>query len=140
KERGSVKRIPVEDIRHVAYKHDKVSILEFRTLASREERALAPDEKVEARRKALSEVLKSYEEIAPKLKDAPAVQRYVQYKIAQIKFHQSRDDAAQLDAAGAALKACLAAHGKAWETVPSLQMLARVQEAKGDTEAAAKTY
>src|SRR5438552_3700290 len=65
KDRGGVKLIPAVDVRHVAYKNDKVSVLEFRTLASREERALAPAEKAEARKKALTEVLKGYEEMAP---------------------------------------------------------------------------
>jgi hypothetical protein len=140
KDRGGVKLIPAGDVRHVAYKNDKVPILEFRTLATREDRALAPAEKAEARKKALGEVLKGYEEMAPKLKDVPAAQRYLQFKIAQVKFHLARDEASQLDAAAAALQAFLADHGKAWETVPSLKMLAQVQEAKGDLEAAAKTY
>jgi tetratricopeptide (TPR) repeat protein len=140
KDRGGVKLIPAVDVRHVAYKNDKVSVVEFRTLAAREDRALSPGEKAEARQKALAEVLKNYEEMVPKLKGAPAALRYVQFKIAQIKFHLSRNDTSQLDAALAALKDFLVDHDKAWETVPSLKMLALVQEAKGDREAAVRTY
>jgi tetratricopeptide (TPR) repeat protein len=140
KERGGVKLIPAVDVRHVAYKGDKVSVLDFRNLAAREDRALAPGEKAEARKKALAEVLKGYEEMAPKLKDVPAAQRYLLFKVAQVKYYMSRGEASQLDAAAAALQAFLASHDKTWEAVPSLKMLAQVREAKGDFEAAAKTY
>jgi hypothetical protein len=140
KEKGVVKLIPAVDVRHIAYKNDKVSVLEFRTLGSREDRALAPVEKAESRRKALAEVLKGYEEMAPKLKDTPAAQRYVQFKIAQAKYYLSRDDASQVEVALRALQAFLADHGKVWETVPALKMLARLQETKGDTDAAVRAY
>ncbi len=140
KDRSGSRHIPTLDIRHVAYKNDKVSVLEFRTLAAREERALAPTEKVETRRKVLTEVLKGYEEMLPKLKGVPAAQRYLQFKIVQIKFHLSRNDATQWDAAAAALKTFLGEHDKTWETVLSMQMLAQLQETKGDAVAAAKTY
>lgn len=140
KSKGAVKLIPTPDVRFVAYRSDRVPLVDFHSLAGRESRALATGEKAELRRKTLAEVLKGYEEMAPKLKDAPPAQRYVQFKIASGKYHLSRDDPAQLDAATAALAAFKTDHGKTWETVPCLMMLALALEEKGDPDAAVRAY
>jgi hypothetical protein len=140
KSKGAAKLIPTPDVRSVAYRSDRVPLVDFHSLAGRESRALAIGEKAESRRKTLAEVLKGYEEMAPKLKDAPAAQRYVQFKIAAVKFQLSRDDPAQLDAATAALGAFKTDHGKTWETVPCLMMLALALEDKGDPESAVRAY
>jgi tetratricopeptide (TPR) repeat protein len=140
KAKGEVQLIPTGDIRHVAYKNDAVSIVEFRALALREARALAPREKAETRKKALAELLKNYEEMAAKVKNVPPAHRYIRFKIAFIKFQQSRDDPSQLDAARAALEAFKTDHDPSWQTVLCLTMLARVREDQGAIESATRTY
>ncbi len=140
KEKNAVKLIPAVDVRSVGYKNDKVPLLEFRGASTKEARALMPGERADARKKGLAEALKNYEEMAPKLKDAPAANRYVQFKLALVKFHLSRDDATQLDAALASLSAFKTEHGQGWATVQCLKMLAQLQEEKGDVDAGVKAY
>jgi hypothetical protein len=68
------------------------------------------------------------------------VHRYLQYRIAQIMYLQSQDDPSQRDRAIAALLEYKKNFADGWEIVPALQMLASLQQDKGDTEGAGQTF
>ncbi|HTU90446.1 MAG TPA: hypothetical protein VMF69_10265 [Gemmataceae bacterium] len=75
-----------------------------------------------------------------KLRRITAVHRYFQYRIAQTTALLAQDDVNRRSAAFTALNDFKTAFADGWEIVPALQLLASLQEDKGDTEAASKTY
>ncbi len=140
--KGEVKSIPALQIRSVDYGEgvDAVSKVDYRNGDIKLERAQAetnPAKKADGLRAALS----AYEELDNngKLRGIASVRRYFQYRLAQTMALQARDDASRRDAALAALNEYKSRFSDGWEIVPALQLLASLQEDKGDTEAASKT-
>lgn len=74
-----------------------------------------------------------------KLSGVATIHRYFQFRIAQTLTFLAREDASQRDAALNALTQYKANFADGWEIVPALQLLASLQEDKGDTEAASQT-
>ena len=68
------------------------------------------------------------------------IHRYFQFRIAQTLYYQAREDTSRRDAAITALKEYKSSFKDGWEIVPALQLLAALQEEKGDTEAASQTF
>lgn len=135
---SGVKEIPTSQITQVAYQC-KVVALEFRQPDGQLIRALA-EKSAEERGKLLRSALAGFQDLAVKLRDEPKVYRYLQYRIALVMTAQAKDDPARRDAAIAVLKDNQKAFADGWEIVPALQLLARLQEEKGDTGAAGKAY
>lgn len=75
-----------------------------------------------------------------KLRGVAPIRRYFQFRIAQTLYYQAHEDAARRDAAINALKDYKSNFADGWEIVPALQLLASLQEDKGDTEGAGQTY
>ena len=80
-----------------------------------------------------------YAELDRKLRGDSKIHRYLQFKIAHTTALLAKD-ASSRDAAITALMEYKAAFSDGWEIVPALRMLARLQEEKGDAEAASQTY
>jgi hypothetical protein len=142
-EKGEVKVIPALHIRAVDYGEgvDAVGVLDYRAGDSKLAHAL---QEATARRKAegLESALLAYRGLDSndRLRRLASVRRYLQYRIAQTTALLAEGDLSRRDAAFTALNDYKTAFADGWEIVPALQLLASLQEEKGDTEAAGKTY
>ncbi len=140
---GQVKEIPALQIRAVDYGEgvDAVGVLDYHAGDSKLDRALL---ETTAKKKSdgLESALKAYRELDSneKLRRIASVHRYLRYRIAQTLALLAQDDASRRDAAFAALNDYKTAFADGWEIVPALQLLAVLEEEKGDTEGAGKTY
>lgn len=141
-DKDGVKNIPVLQIRAVDYGEgiDVVGKADYHSGDSKLDRALLEST---GKRKAdgLESALVAFRELAinDKLRNIPTVNRYLQYRIAQTTALLAQDDANRREAAFSALKDYKTAFAEGWEIVPALQLLASLQEDKGDTEGASKT-
>lgn len=131
--------VPALDVVEVRYKTGLASA-SYRQPFGKERQALQPGVRDAVRKKALEDALQGFQAVAPQVKDNPAAYRYIQFKIAQVLAHQAQDDPARRDAAIAALVAFNKEQPGGWETVPAYTLLARLQEDKGDVDAAGATY
>lgn len=118
-----------------------VSAVEFRSPDNKLFRALEetrPDKRTELLRAALE----GYQSLDSKeqMRRLVPVHRYLQFRIGQTLYYLARDDAGRRDAAVAALNQYKSNFADGWEIVPALQLLASLQEDKGDIEAAAQTF
>lgn len=118
-----------------------VSAVEFRSPDNKLFRALEetrPDKRTELLRAALE----GYQSLDSKeqMRRLVPVHRYLQFRIGQTLYYLARDDAGRHDAAVAALNQYKSNFADGWEIVPALQLLASLQEDKGDIEAAAQTF
>jgi hypothetical protein len=141
--RGAVKLIPPLDVVRVAFdlKGTEVAELDYRRPFSKEDAALEPTTSDRARKKDLEEALEAYQALDAKLRNSlPSAHRYLRFKAAHVKALLAQGDANRLDDAVAALAAYRTDNPGTWEVVPCLKELAQLQEQKGDTEAAARTY
>jgi hypothetical protein len=142
-DKGVIKDIPTLHIRAVDYGDavDAVGVLDYHAGDSKLERALS---ETSAKRKTseLESALLAFRNLDnnDKLRRIAAVHRYLQYRIAQTMALLAQDDISRRDAALTALNDYKTAFADGWEIVPALQLLALLQEEKGDTEAAGKTY
>jgi hypothetical protein len=142
---GAVKEIATSNIVQIEYGSDVVDKLQFRApdnLLIKAQAETRPEKKAEQLRAAqlAFETLDRMENNGKKLSAVPAIHRYLQYRIAQIKALQARLDVGQRDAAIAALVDYKNNFGDGWEIVPALQLLASLQVDKGENEAASQTY
>lgn len=142
-EDGKVKVIPALLIRAVDYGEgvDAVGRVDYHAGDSKLDRAL---QEATAKKKTdgLESALLAYRELDSndKLRRIATVHRYFQYRIAQTTALLAQDDISRRETAFAALNDYKTAFADGWEIVPALQLLASLQEEKGDTEAARKTY
>jgi hypothetical protein len=139
KSKAGAKEIPALTITQVVYESKTVDAVAFRapdkdlTNAQRETK---PEKKAALLKSALA----GFQELDTKLRDVPAIHAYLQYRIAQTTALQAHDDPSRLDAAIAALVEFKTGSPLGWEIVPALQLLAQLQETKGDTSGASQTY
>src|SRR5579875_1326364 len=142
-DKGEVKNIPTLHIRAVDYGEgiDAVGRVDYHSGDAKLDRALL---ETTAKKKAdgLESALLAFRELDSndKLHRIPSVHRYFQYRIAQTMALLAQDDISRRDAAFTVLNDYKTAFPDGWEIVPALQLLASLQEEKGDTEAASKTY
>src|SRR5262249_32432557 len=88
----------------------------------------------------LDDALKGYKDVDAQLKDEPNPHRYLQWKIAEVLAHMSKDDPTKVDAAVAALTAYKTDFATGWEIVPCLKILAQLLEDKGAATGASQAY
>ncbi len=142
-DKGKILDIPALQIRAVDYGEgiDAVGSVEYHSGDTKLDRALQQTSAKE-KAKELESALLVFRELDrnDKLRRILSVHRYFQYRIAQTTALLAQEDAARRDAALAALSEYKTAFADGWEIVPALQLLASLQEEKGDTEAASKTY
>lgn len=142
-EKGEIVNIPALHIRAVDYGEgiDAVGKVDYHAGDSKLDRAM---QEATAKRKAdaLESALLAYRGLDnnDRLRRIAAVHRYFQYRIAQATALLAQEDAARSNAAFTALNDYKTAFPDGWEIVPALQYLASLQEEKGDTESASKTY
>jgi hypothetical protein len=142
-DKGVVKDVPALHIRAVDYGEgiDAVGRLDYRAGDSKLESAL---KETTAKKKVdeLESALSAFRDLDnnDKLRRIASVHRYFQYRIAQTTALLAQDDAGRRAAAFTALNDYQTAFASGWEIVPALQLLASLQEEKGDIEAAGKTY
>jgi hypothetical protein len=142
-DKGEIVNIPALHIRAVDYGEgtDAVGLLDYHAGDSKLERAL---QQTTAKKKVdgLESALSAFRDLDTndKLRRNASIHRYFQYRIAQTTALLAQDDASRRDAAFTALDAYKTAFADGWEIVPALQLLASLQEEKGDTESASKTY
>jgi hypothetical protein len=137
--KGGVRDIPALQIEQITYGNKVVDAITYREPEKNLGNAMReakPDRRAELLRLALL----GYQDLDGKLRDVPHIRRYLQFKIAQVTALQARDDPSRVDAAIAALTEYKSAYPTGWEIQLALQLLARVQEDKGDMQGASKTY
>ena len=139
KTKAGLKEIEALSITQVVYESKDVARADFKKPDVDFSKGLAQT-RPEKRASDLSSAIAGFQEVDAKLKDMPQVHRYCQYRIAQVMTEQAKNDPARRDAAIAVLKDNRKVFADGWEIVPALQLLARLQEEKGDTEAAGKAY
>jgi lipopolysaccharide biosynthesis regulator YciM len=139
---ATTKEIPAVDISDISYEVPGGARLTYRSAQAEERRAADPSARDADRRKAISEALRNYEEVLPRLQGDKLkfAERNVQYRIARLRARQAEDDPEQLDAAIEALTRFKQQHSQGWQIISCAKLLARLQLTKGDTDAALKTY
>ena len=130
--------IPPDEIADIAYDLKAVGDIEFRTPYGKEQQALGLTGA--DRKKGLEEALRMYQALEKKLKESPAAQRYIDYRIAMLAVHQAKDDPTKAEAAITALNDYRTANSGGWEIVPVTKTLARLLEDKGDQAGARQAY
>lgn len=142
-DKGKIQDIPALQIRAVDYGEgiDAVGRVDYHTGDTRLDRALQEES---AKKKAveLEAALSAFRQLDgnDRLSRITSVHRYFQYRIVQTLALLAQENAGHRDAALAALSEYRTAFSDGWEIVPALQLLAALQEEKGDTEGASKTY
>jgi hypothetical protein len=139
KQGKDTKLISSLDITQITYKQNKVAALDFRAPSGKEAIALKKS-KPEERVPILLEALKLYQDMAPQLRDVPNAYRYIQYKIAEVKYRLAQDDPTHVAGAVEALRAYAKEYPTGWEVVPALKLLAQLEEQKGNTDGARQAY
>jgi hypothetical protein len=136
---GGVKDIPALEITQIDYGNNVVSAIDFRRPDTNLGNALK-ETRAEKRAELLAAALQGYQELDRKLRDMANIHRYLQFKIALTTAEQAKDDPPRRDAAIAALVEYKTGFPTGWEIVPALQLLARLQEDKGDAAGASQAY
>lgn len=135
-----VKLIPASDIVEVNYQPPRdLPRVDFRKPWRTEERALKAA-KDDERRKLLQEAVAQYQELLPRLQEAKFVQRYVEFRSAQLRARLAEERFISEDDAIADLLRCRRACGDGWELVGVVKLLARLYESKRDLAAAERVY
>jgi hypothetical protein len=142
--KGEVKDIPALQIVQIEYGAavdvPGVSVVDFRGPDNKLIQALAetkPDKRADLLRTALMgyQTLDSKDE----MRRLVPVHRYLQFRIGQTLYYLAGEDASRRDAAIVALTEYKSRFADGWEIVLALQLLASLQEDKGDIEAAGQT-
>ena len=125
--------VPASEIVQLAYRTKDKSPADFRGPDGNMITALKADPKTKSkeRRDLFTKALNDLSELAPKVTDHPFASRYVQYRIAEIKYRMAMDDGQKAQAIKA-LEEYTAAHPEGWEIVASLKTLARLHEEGND--------
>ncbi len=131
--------VPALTVQRVTYKSKNVTAIDYRRPFGKEENALR-ETRPAKRAELLNDALKGFKELDAQLLDSPNAHRYVQFKIAEVLARQAEDDPTKVDAAVAALGAFAKDFSTGWEVAPCLKLLAKLQEAKGDSAGALETY
>lgn len=142
-DKGEVKAIPAAQIHFVDYGEgiDAVSKVEYHSGDSKLDRALA-ETKPSSRTDMLRTALLAFQTLDgnDNLRKIAPIHRYFQFRIGQTLYYLSHDDASRRDAAITAFTEYKSAFPDGWEIVPALQLLASLQEDKGDIDAAGQTF
>jgi hypothetical protein len=127
------------DILQINYKQTKVDALTFRAPSGKLTNALKKTKPAE-RVTDLLDALKAFQDLAPQLREAPNIYRYLQFKIAEVKYHLAQDEPTHVAGAVEALRTFAKENPAGWEVVPALKLLAQLEEQKGNTDGARQAY
>ncbi len=133
-------QISALDIKQITYQTKDA--LGFRAGFGKETRAMQAT-RLSERKALLQEALSAFQNVLPDLKDNPAAERYVRFKIALVKLELAQiepGNSTELKAALEGLTQFKVANPTGWQIVPALMKLARMQEEQGNVEAARDTY
>lgn len=138
----ATREIAATDIIDIMYDVPASVRLIYRSALGDERKIADPASKEEERKKALSEALKSYQEILPRLagEKSKFAERHVQYRIARLLARRAEEDPSQLESAMAALRKFIKEHADGWQISHCVDVLAQLQLERGENEAARKTY
>jgi hypothetical protein len=134
--------VPAVDIRQVLYKNNAVSAPDYRKPFGKLDKARLATKATE-RQTAFAEALAGFQELAAALKEIPSAQTYMEFKSAEVMAAQASEennDPTRMKVALEALVAFKNKHETSWSIVPALKLLAKLQEDRGEVDAAAKTY
>ncbi len=112
---------------------------DWRSPAGKEDRA-RKEKDPKRKELLLQEALAGYRTLLPRLADAPAQRRHVQYRIAAVLAALAEADPRRTEEAIDALKKFKAGFGDGWQLVPAVKTLARLHEQKGDGAGAQAAY
>lgn len=132
------KKIPTSQIVQIDYNNTAVDAIAFRKPDN--DLRNARTKTAAQRTKLLQSALGGFQDLDAKLSGTPHIHRYLQYRIAQTTALLARDDPKQRDAAIALLIDYRGKSADGWEIVPALNLLAQLQEDKGDAAGASETY
>lgn len=133
------KLIPALDIRQVTYK-TKVNPLDYRKAFTTATKATDPDLDAAKKLELYEDSLREFKKLLPDVKDVPQATRYINYKVVEVQGAVARLDDKKIDNAIQAIEAFRTEYNRGWQVLPSLKMLADLQELKGDLTAAGKVY
>jgi tetratricopeptide (TPR) repeat protein len=131
--------VPAEQIRQIKYDGKTVAALDF----EKPDNALAKALRGEGKKaELLNAALAGFQNLDDnqELQNTPVVHRYLRYRIAQTMAIQAQDDPKKRDDAITALSNYKKDFADGWEIVPAMQLLASLQQDKGDAEAASQTF
>jgi hypothetical protein len=139
---AGTKEVPAIDITDVIYEVPGGVKLLYRTAQAEERKASDPTTRDADRGKALSDAIKSFQEVLDQLgaDSQKFAGRHLHFKIARLRAKLADDDPEQRDAAIEALMKFKEQHADGWQITACARLLARQQLAKGDTGAAQRTY
>ncbi len=135
------KEIPAADIIDVTYDFKGAIKLEYGHAVLNERKADSAV-KEEDRKNGLSDAIKDYQDLLPKLtgESFGFPRRHVQFKIARLLARQAEADPSAIDPAIDALAKFKKEHPSSWQISACARLLARLQLKKGDADGAQKTY
>ncbi len=139
KTKSGVKDIPARNVTQIVYDNKIVAVIDFRRPDANLTKA-RNETNAAKRADLLKEALVGFQALDTQLRGVTNIHRYLLYRIAQTTALQAKDDSSRLDAAIAALVEAKTTLSDGWEIVPALQLLARLQEEKGDGHGASQTY
>lgn len=134
-----VKKVAAGDVTQVIYGQTGVDRLTYRGPFGKLDRATKETDKAR-REKAFAEALEGFTKLEQQVGGVPNAKRYIQYKAAEVTALMAQDDPAKVEPAIKLLTEFKAVNGTAWQIVPALKTLARLQEESGKTDDARKTY
>ena len=137
---GKPDKISVLDLVEITYKAPGgVSAIDYRKPFNKSDEAFKATND-DTRKKAVEDSLALFQEMLPRLAEAPAVLRQAQFRICQLQSLDAEYDPTQVDPAIASLQKFLDKNSEGWQVVPATKALAGLQEKKGDVAGAQKTY
>jgi hypothetical protein len=136
---AATKTIPALDIIDVLYAPAGIKPTDFRRPFDHDLQAVAPATAPGKRAELFQDALAGYKELLPKVTEPPIV-RHLEYKIAQTLARMSDTDSTKTADAISALTKFCSGQTAGWQIVPALRLLSRLQEEKGELDAALKAY
>ena len=145
KARGKTLKISALDVLDVLYTDEEVKDPDFQTYRvpfGKLDRAKLQSTPEAQRPKLYKEALTAFAELLanPKLPPRSNIREHVEFKAAETAYRLAQSDATRQDDALTALDKFSRDHPASWQVAPTLMMLARLQEDKGDNKAVQKTY
>jgi hypothetical protein len=139
---AGTKEVAASDVIDIAYDVPGAVRLPYGRARADERKATDPTAKEEERKRALTDAVKTYQEILPKLTGDryKFALRHTHFKIARLQALLAEDDPTKTDTAVAVLASFKKDYPDGWQIGQAAKLLARLQLEKGDADAARKTY
>jgi thioredoxin-like negative regulator of GroEL len=139
---GATKEIAAPDILDIAYEVPAAVKLTYRSALASERKLAEVSGKEEERRKEFNEAIRSYQEVLSRLaaEKNKFAERHVHFKIARLEAWEAQEDPGRREAAIAALMKFMKEDADGWQVSHCAELLVQLYVAKGDLDAARKTY